>query len=81
MLQPNVIEVKPLKDYKVFLIFDTGEVKIFDVMPYINGDWYGQLMNIEYFNSVRVAQRTIEWAGGQDIAPHELYELSVPIQA
>ena len=80
MLQPSVIEVTPLENYKVSLTFDTGETKIFDVMPYISGDWYGQLMDLKYFNSVHVAQRTIEWAGGQDIAPHELYELSVPLQ-
>ena len=79
MLQPKVIEVKPLVDYKLSLTFDTGEMRIFDVMPYISGDWFGQLMDTEYFNSVHVAERTVEWAGGQDIAPHELYELSVPI--
>jgi len=76
MLQPKVTEVTPLKDYKVVLTFNNGETRIFDVMPYISGDWYGQLINEDYFNSVHVAERTIEWAGGQDIAPHELYELS-----
>jgi hypothetical protein len=79
MLQPKVTEVTPLKNYKVALIFNTGESRIFDVMPYISGDWYGQLINEDYFSSVRVAERTIVWAGGQDIAPHELYELSEPL--
>ena len=79
MLQPKVTEVTPLKDYKVVLTFNNGEIRIFDVMPYISGDWYGKLINEDYFNSVHVAERTIEWAGGQDIAPHELYELSEPL--
>jgi len=78
MLQPEVTCVVPLKDYKLDLTFDTGEMRVFDVTPYISGDWYGQLLDIEYFSSVRVAERTVKWAGGQDIAPHELYELSEP---
>ena len=76
MLQPKVTEVSPLKDHKLILTFNNGETRIFDVMPYISGDWYGKLINEDYFNSVHIAKRTIEWAGGQDIAPHELYELS-----
>jgi len=78
MLQPKVMEVVPLADYKLSLTFETGEIKVFDVKPYISGDWFGQLMDVEYFNSVHVTERTIEWAGGQDIAPHELYDLSEP---
>ena len=81
MLQPRVIDVTPLADYKVVVSFDTGETRIFDVMPYISGDWFGKLRNIEVFNTVRIAGNTIEWAEGQDIAPHELYDYSVPIQA
>ncbi|MCL2079618.1 MAG: DUF2442 domain-containing protein [Oscillospiraceae bacterium] len=81
MLQPRAIDVTPLADYKVIVTFDTGEARIFDVMPYISGDWFGKLRNIEVFNTVRIAGNTIEWAGGQDIAPHELYDYSVPTQA
>ena len=78
MLQPKVIMVRPLSDYRVFLIFSTGEKKVFDVTPYINGEWFGKLKDIDFFNTVHVAGKTIEWAGGQDIAPHELYDYSEP---
>lgn len=77
MLQPNVISVAPTQDYKVILRFENGEKRIFDVTPYISGDWFGKLKDIKYFNTVRVVGRTVEWVGGQDIAPHELYDLSV----
>jgi len=80
MLQPKITEVNPLVDYKVMLVFDTGERKIFDVFPYISGEWFGKLMDINFFNTVRVSGNTIEWAGGQDIAPHELYDDSIPVQ-
>ena len=77
MLQPKVIEVSPLADYKVLLTFENGEKKLFDVTPYISGDWFEKLKDNDFFNTVRIVGRTIEWAGGQDIAPHELYEHSV----
>ena len=35
--------------------------------------------NYLVFYTVRPCGNTIEWADGQDIAPHELYELSVAI--
>ncbi|MEE1173489.1 MAG: DUF2442 domain-containing protein [Ruminococcus sp.] len=77
MLQPKVIAVRPLQDYKLLIEYETGEKKIFDVKPYISGDWYGELSNIDFFNTVHPCGTTVEWAGGQDIAPHELYDLSV----
>lgn len=77
MLQPNVISVKPLPDYKLLVEYATGELKIFDVKPYIKGEWYGELINEEIFNTVHPCGTTVEWEDGQDIAPHELYELSV----
>ena len=79
MLRPKIIDVSPLAEYKVLVAFDTGERKIFDVTPYINGDWFGKLKDSEVFKTVRVASNTIKWAGGQDIAPHELYDYSVPV--
>ncbi len=61
------------------LIFETGEHKIFDVKPYINGDWFGKLRDEVFFKTVHVSRNTIQWAGGQDIAPHELYDDSILI--
>ena len=80
MLSPKVMNVTPLTCYKVMLFFDTGEQKIFDVTPYISGDWFGKLKDEAFFNTVRIVGNTIEWADGQDIAPHELYEYSVLAQ-
>ena len=78
MLQPKLLDVKPLPEYRVLLHYATGEKKVFDVTPYISGEWFGKLKDVNMFNTVRLSGNTIEWAGGQDIAPHELYDLSVP---
>lgn len=76
MLCPRPIKVTTTDDYKLLIIFDNEEKKIFDVSPYLNGDWFGQLKDKEEFNSVHITNKHIEWRGGQDIAPHELYENS-----
>lgn len=79
MLQPKLKEVVPLEQFKLKLTYETGEVKLFDVSPYIKGSWYGELKDEKYFCTVHLLPggTGIEWENGQDIAPHELYELSV----
>lgn len=81
MLQPKLMAVEPLDNLKLKLSYETDEVRIFDAAPYVNGSWYGQLADVQYFRTVRLLPdgTGIEWNNGQDIAPHELYELSVPI--
>jgi hypothetical protein len=78
MLQPKIIKLKTLSDYKLKLFYETGEEKIFDVSPYIQGDWYGRLQDEEYFKTVYIQHDGIgiAWEDGQDIAPHELYDES-----
>lgn len=78
MLQPSAVFVKPLENYHLLIRFETGEEKVFDVRPYISGTWFGKLKDKNYFNTARIANRTIEWENGQDIAPHELYSNSIP---
>ena len=79
MLQPMAVSVKPLKEYKIRVKFDNGEDKIYDVTPLIRGTLYGKLGDTHYFNGVRVVDGYVEWADGQDIAAHELYECSVAV--
>ena len=81
MLQPKIIDVEALSNYKLKLHYETGEKRLFDVSPYIRGNWYGQLKELAYFKTVHVLPDGvgIEWGEGQDIAPHELYDASVEI--
>ena len=79
MLYPKIISIEALDEYKIKLCYETGEVKIFDALPYMSGKWYEELYNKSYFRSVRLLpdREGIEWAHGQDIAPHELYDMSI----
>ena len=76
MLRPKPIEVTPLDNYKLSLVFDNGEHKIFDVKPLINGEWFGELQNMSIFKTVKIADNTVEWVNGQDVCPDDLYYLS-----
>ena len=72
------VAVTPLENHTLLVVFNNNERRLFDVKPYINGSWYGMLADEGFFRTVRIAGNTVEWADGQDIAPHELYELSIP---
>ncbi len=37
MLQPIITEVKPVKPFSLLLTYETREIKLFDVRPYIMG--------------------------------------------
>lgn len=73
---PRVRQVQPLPECCIKIQYDNGETKIFDVSPYIKGSWFGKLADPDIFATVHPVGSTVEWADGQDIAPHELYELS-----
>lgn len=79
-MQPRLVNVEPVGHLKLKLTYETGEVKLFDVSPYANGSWFGELREDAYFRTVRILPggTGIEWNNGQDIAPHELYECSAP---
>ena len=81
MLVPHLTEIKPLPEYKLGLYYETGEIKVFDVKPYIRGAWYTELKDEAYFNTIRLMpdKYHIEWPNGQDLSPDGLYNSS-PIQ-
>ena len=47
-----------------------------DVAPYATGGWFATVKDEQYFQTVHLLSggTGIEWADGQDIAPHELCE-------
>ena len=73
MLRPTAIKVKPMDNFLLDVFFDNGEEKVFDVKPYIQGTWYGELADPVYFRSVATNGFSVEWANGQDLCPDELY--------
>ena len=74
------IEVKPLEQFKIIITFDNNERRIFDVAPYLNDDFFAPLRNPEIFRTAKINPLTVEWAGGIDICPDELYYNSKPVE-
>src|SRR5207245_11392243 len=52
-LHPRVKAVQPQPDYTLRLTFTNGEVRLFDVKPYLAQGIFQQLQNLAVFNSVR----------------------------
>jgi hypothetical protein len=79
MKQLKIENVEPLENYRIRLKYENGEIKLFNVLPYISGSWYEELYNNHYFKTVHLTpdKKGIIWEHGQDIAPHELYDMSV----
>jgi len=52
-MNPRVKNVKPKDNYKLILTFTNGEVKIFDVKPYLGIGIFKELIDVNLFNSVK----------------------------
>ena len=78
-MNPRIKSVKPSPDYTLTLVFTNGEVKLFDVKPYLNTGIFQKLRDISLFNSVRPFLGSIQWKNGQDFCPDTLYLDSIPI--
>lgn len=74
---PKPVEIKALENYKLWLKFENGEQKIFNMEKYIHEKFYQKLKNRKYFERVKVSGNTIEWENGEDVAPENLYYDSV----
>ncbi len=78
-LRPKAIDVKPLDNYILELVFNNGEKRIFDVKPYLEFKPFEELKDKNIFNSVKIGGLSIEWENGVDICPDELYNNSKKI--
>lgn len=76
MMPPRPKNVEVLENYKLKILFDNGEEKIYDMTKKIKEKFYKSLLDINYFKSVKVSGITLEWKNGEDIDPNELYENS-----
>ena len=74
----SVKEVKPLDEYKLLVTFENGEVKLFDMKPYLNKGIFMELKDLSLFKSAKVNFDTVEWENEADIDPETLYEDGIP---
>ena len=78
-MNPRIKAVKPTSNYTITMTFTNGEVRIFDVKPYLEKGIFQELKDLRYFNSVKPFLGSVQWKNGQDFCPDMLYEDSIPI--
>jgi len=71
----DVVEVRYVRDYTVWVKFEDGTLGEVDLSSSLRGPVFEPLRNVEYFKQVRVDTEigTIVWPNGADIAPETLY--------
>jgi len=79
-MNPSVVAAQPNPDYTLTLTFTNGEVKSFDVKPYLGIGFFRELQEQSLFNSVRPFLGSIQWKNGQDFCPDTLLLDSVAVK-
>ncbi len=77
LLDVQSVEARP--DHTLFLVFENGEKRVFDMSSYLDQKPFCKLKNSPLFLKATIAYGTVVWPGNIDIAPETLYARSVPI--
>lgn len=78
-MNPKVIVVLPLEEFKLLLTFSNDEIRTFDVAPYLNDKFWSGLSEVTMFMTAKVAGGSVEWDNGVDFCPDELFEKSIVV--
>ena len=65
---------------KIRIKFKNGQVRLFDMRPYLNKGVFRELQNEAYLEKARVVWGGIEWPHEQDLSADTLYYRSVPLK-
>lgn len=72
-MNPYIKEVRALSNYRLDLVFENGERRLFDVKPYLGRGVFVRLRNQAAFRAARVVAGSVEWPGGLDLSYDTLY--------
>ncbi len=76
----DVVGVQAKADYSLTLSFENGEVRRFDMVPYMDQKPWARIKATPLFCAARVEMGTVVWPGNIDIDPETLYERSVALE-
>lgn len=75
----DIISVHATKEYLLYLEFENGEKKVFDMTQLMDKRPFVRLKDSPLFLAARVDYGTVCWPGNIDIAPETLYDRSIPL--
>ena len=78
-MNPYVKRVRPLDDYQLEVEFENGELRLFDMKPYLQRGVFARLQNRATFQAARVVVGSVQWPGEVDLSYDTLYLESQPI--
>jgi hypothetical protein len=72
---PKIIYLRAMDDYKLLVHFASGEIKTFDVKPFLDKPVFKPLKTPEIFSSVSLQYGAPVWCNGDvDIDPEVIFE-------
>ncbi|MEI7723787.1 MAG: DUF2442 domain-containing protein [Bacteroidota bacterium] len=74
----TVIEVKPLDNYVIWVLFADNFSTTINIKPFISTGISTRLLDLDYFKQVKIDEfGGISWNNGYDFCPNYLRELSL----
>jgi Protein of unknown function (DUF2442) len=71
----------PMDDYRLEVVFENDERRMFEVKPYLQRCVFVHLQNRAVFRAARVVAGSVEWPGGVDLSYDALYLEGQPVTA
>jgi len=79
-MNPHVIRLTPQPNHCLLLEFDNGEMRLFDLTPWLDKGVFRALRDSPDFSQARVVDGSIEWPGEIDLSYDTLYLRSVAVK-
>ena len=77
-MNPDVIDILPLENHVLRLIFEGGEIRDFDASSLLDFGIFSELKDAAYFERAYVEFGSVEWPNGQGLSYDTLYLKSIP---
>ena len=79
-MNPQVTRVTPQAHHRLLLEFSNGEVRLFDLTPWLDKGVFRALRDSPEFAQAQVVDGSVEWPGEIDLSFDTLYLRSVPVR-
>ena len=78
----EVRSVYPVAPYYLIVEFESGEYRVVNCQPFLEGPMFEPLKDPAFFRQVKADPEagTVVWPNGADICPDVLYAKSVPLK-